>query len=35
YRDLAGRCNQIMAAGADTVTLVSCGLPLHLKKGDG
>ncbi len=34
YRDLAGRCNQIMAAGADTVTLVSCGLPLHLKQGD-
>jgi adenosylcobinamide kinase/adenosylcobinamide-phosphate guanylyltransferase len=34
FRDLAGRCNQAMAAGADKVTLVSCGLPLHLKKGD-
>jgi adenosylcobinamide kinase / adenosylcobinamide-phosphate guanylyltransferase len=31
YRDLAGRCNQAMAAGADTVTLVCCGIPLHLK----
>lgn len=31
YRDLVGRCNQIMAAGADSVTLVSCGLSIKLK----
>ncbi len=33
YRDLVGRCNQTLAAGADEVTLVSCGLPLHFRKG--
>lgn len=31
YRDLVGRCNQIMAEGADTVIFVVSGLPLHLK----
>jgi adenosylcobinamide kinase/adenosylcobinamide-phosphate guanylyltransferase len=31
YRDLAGRCNQVVAAGADQVFLVSCGIPLQLK----
>ena len=31
YRDLVGRCNQTMAAGADEVTLISCGIPLRLK----
>ena len=31
YRDLVGRANQIIAARADTVTLVSCGIPLDLK----
>ncbi len=33
YRDLAGRCNQVIAAGAHAVTLVVCGVPLHLRKG--
>lgn len=31
YRDFVGRCNAIVAAAADEVTLVSCGLPLKLK----
>lgn len=31
YRDLVGSCNQLMAAKADEVILVSCGLPLTLK----
>lgn len=31
YRDLLGRCNQVMAAGAQTVILMSCGIPLILK----
>jgi adenosylcobinamide kinase/adenosylcobinamide-phosphate guanylyltransferase len=33
FRDLSGRCNTVMAAGADEVILVVCGLPIHLKKG--
>jgi adenosylcobinamide kinase/adenosylcobinamide-phosphate guanylyltransferase len=33
FRDLSGRCNTVMAAGADEVILVVCGLPVHLKKG--
>ncbi|MBA4396647.1 MAG: bifunctional adenosylcobinamide kinase/adenosylcobinamide-phosphate guanylyltransferase [Syntrophus sp. (in: bacteria)] len=31
FRDLSGRCNQIMAAGADRVILMVCGLPLEIK----
>jgi len=31
YRDLIGRCNQIIAAAADGVTLLSCGIPITLK----
>jgi adenosylcobinamide kinase/adenosylcobinamide-phosphate guanylyltransferase len=32
YRDLVGRCNQTMAAGADEVALVTCGIPMKLKE---
>jgi adenosylcobinamide kinase/adenosylcobinamide-phosphate guanylyltransferase len=31
YRDLVGRCNRTVAAAADEVIFVSCGLPLFLK----
>ena len=31
YRDLVGKCNQVIAAHADEVVLVSCGIPLTLK----
>ena len=32
YRDLVGRCNTVLAKKADEVILVSCGIPLTLKK---
>jgi adenosylcobinamide kinase/adenosylcobinamide-phosphate guanylyltransferase len=31
YRDLLGRCNQVMAAGSDAVTLLVSGMPVHVK----
>lgn len=32
YRDLVGRCNQVMASYADKVTMIVSGLPLILKE---
>jgi len=34
YRDLVGRCNQIMAAGSHRVVLLISGQPIELKKED-
>jgi adenosylcobinamide kinase/adenosylcobinamide-phosphate guanylyltransferase len=31
FRDLAGRCNQVMAAAADEVFFVCCGIPVRIK----
>ena len=33
FRDLSGRCNQVMAAGADVVVFLVCGIPTYLKGG--
>ena len=32
FRDLMGRCNQIIASEADTVVFMTCGLPTYLKR---
>ncbi len=32
YRDLVGTCNQLIGQTADQVVLVSCGVPLFIKK---
>lgn len=32
FRDLAGRCNQVIASAADEVVLTVCGIPMPLKK---
>ncbi|MBI2302434.1 MAG: bifunctional adenosylcobinamide kinase/adenosylcobinamide-phosphate guanylyltransferase [Armatimonadetes bacterium] len=34
FRDLSGRCNQTVAAAADEVVLMVCGLPLAVKPGE-
>ena len=31
FRDFVGRCNQVMAAGADRVVQVVCGIPVTIK----
>lgn len=31
YRDLAGRCNQVIAAGADAVVFMVSGIPVTIK----
>lgn len=33
FLDLIGRCNQMLAAGSEEVFMVSCGIPIRLKKG--
>lgn len=33
FLDLIGRCNQMLASGSEEVFMVSCGIPLRLKKG--
>jgi len=35
FRDIAGRCNQIIAGSADEVILLVSGIPLYLKKREG
>ncbi len=33
YRDLLGRCNQILAQEARTAIMMACGIPIILKEG--
>jgi adenosylcobinamide kinase / adenosylcobinamide-phosphate guanylyltransferase len=35
YRDMVGRCNQIVAQAADEVVLVVCGFPVMVKASSG
>ena len=35
YADLAGCCNQVIAAGANKVVFVSCGIGITLKQEEG
>jgi len=35
FRDIAGRCNQIIAGAADEVIFLVSGIPLYLKKREG
>lgn len=34
FLDLLGRCNQIIAARSEEVFMVSCGIPIKIKKGN-
>jgi adenosylcobinamide kinase/adenosylcobinamide-phosphate guanylyltransferase len=35
FRDLAGRCNQVIAGAADRVVFMVSGIPVTVKSGDG
>ncbi len=33
FLDLVGRCNQMLASASEEVFMISCGIPIRLKKG--